>query len=122
MALFPKHPALLLAASLACPALLSGDSPLKDGVHKGSAKGYRGPIEVEVAVKDGQIAEVRILKHKEDRPKTALVDIPKRIVSAQRAAVDAVTGATFTSKGICKAVETALAPKAADTDKQKGWK
>jgi uncharacterized protein with FMN-binding domain len=88
--------------------LLAGDAAYKDGVYKGSAKGYIGQIEVEVAVKDSKIASVKILKHEEDKPKKALVEIPKRIVQAQSAKVDAVTGATYTSKGICKAVEEAL--------------
>ena len=99
----------LLATALACAVLLAGDKSYKDGVYTGAAKGYIGPINVEVTVKDGKIADIKILKHDEDRPKKALVEIPKRIIAAQKTEVDAVTGATFTSKGICRAVDAALA-------------
>lgn len=99
----------LLCAALGCATLLAGDAAFKDGSYKGSAKGYKGPIDVEVSVKGGKIAEVKILKHGEDRPKSALLEIPKRIVQTQKTEVDAVTGATFTSKGVCKAVDAALA-------------
>ncbi len=107
---------LLRAASLAgalalapFALLLAGDAKaLKDGTYHGSAKGYKGPIEVEVLVKGGKIAEVKIGKNTEDRPKSALKEIPARIVKAQSAEVDSVAGATFTSKGVMKAVEKAL--------------
>lgn len=107
---------LLSMAAFACAALAGDTRLLKDGVYSGSAKGYKGPIEVEVVVKDGKISEVKTLKHSDDRPKTALVEIPKRIVASQKTRVDAVTGATYTSKGVCKAVDAALAAVRGDGD------
>ena len=106
---FHKGSILIFSLAFICVALLGGDSHFKDGVYKGSAKGYKGPVEVEVTVKDGKISDVKILKHTEDRPKSALSEIPKRIVAAQKTDVDAITGATFSSRGVCKAVDAALA-------------
>jgi len=82
----------------------------KDGIYKGEAKGYKGPIEVEVKVKDGKIASVKILKQKENQPGTALTEIPAKIVKGNGPdGIDAITGATFTSNGIMNAVKAALA-------------
>jgi len=100
--------ALAAAIAVAPLVLLAGDHALKDGTYHGKAKGYKGPIEVEVVVKDGKIAEVKIGKNTEDRPKTALKEIPDRIVKAQSVEVDSVAGATYTSNGVKKAVAAAL--------------
>jgi len=87
----------------------AGEKPKPpDGVHVGSAKGYKGPVEVKVTVKGGKIAAVKITGHKESRPGKSLSVIPRRIVEKQSANVDAVTGATVTSKAIMKATDSAL--------------
>jgi uncharacterized protein with FMN-binding domain len=80
----------------------------KDGVYKGSAKGYGGAIKVAVKVKGGKISKIKVLKHKESDPDTSLKKIPERIIKEQKTQVDAVTGATITSKAIMKAVDNAL--------------
>lgn len=65
---------------------------------------------MQVTVKNGRIINVKVLECFDDSPQSALTDIPNRIVAAQSAEkVDAVTGATFTSKGIMNAVKNALA-------------
>lgn len=84
----------------------------KDGVYTGKAKGYdtSKDIAVQVTVKNGRIINVKVLECFDDSPQSALTDIPSRIVAAQSTEkVDAVTGATFTSKGIMTAVKNALA-------------
>lgn len=100
------------AVSAALTHRLAADNPVpakyKDGVYEADAKGHKGPVKVKVEIADGKIKDVKILENKEDRPKTALTDIPKSIVEKQSADVDAVTGATRTSNGIKKAVEAAL--------------
>jgi uncharacterized protein with FMN-binding domain len=86
-----------------------------DGTYKGTGEGFMGPIEVEVKVAGGKVTSVTVLSNQEtpDVAGGALSDIPKTIVSQQKADVDAVSGATFASKGIIEAVKNALAAFAA---------
>jgi Uncharacterized protein conserved in bacteria len=83
---------------------------LKDGVYAGSATGYMPGLSVEVTVKGGAIASVRITDNNETPRWLRMVQslIPQRIVSGQSTAVDAVSGATSSSLGIMSAVEDAL--------------
>lgn len=96
MILFP------LGLALCCSAELT------DGVYSGEAKGYKGPVQVEVTVKAKKISGVAITEHREDRPRRALQIVPQRIVAANSTGVDAVSGATITSKAIMRAVDDAL--------------
>ncbi|NLM55388.1 MAG: RnfABCDGE type electron transport complex subunit D, partial [Firmicutes bacterium] len=82
-----------------------------DGTYTGTGTGFGGPITVEVTVSAGKIAAVEIVAHS-DTPgisDPAIKDMPGRIVAANSAQVDVVSGATYTSKGIIEAVENALA-------------
>lgn len=84
---------------------------IADGAYKGTGEGFHGPIEVEVTVAGGKVTAVRILSQ-DDTPNVAgaaLTGIPKAIVEQQKVDVDAVSGATYTSKGIIEAVKNALA-------------
>lgn len=82
---------------------------LRDGVYRGTARGHVADITVEVTVQDGKIAGVATVQHRENRPLTALTEIPARIMKAQGTdGVDAVTGATTTSRAVRNAVDQAL--------------
>jgi NosR/NirI family nitrous oxide reductase transcriptional regulator len=61
-----------------------------------------------VVVKGGKIIDAGVNSHSEDRPQTAIKDIPARIKDAQSTQVDAVTGATVTSRAIMRAAQAAL--------------
>ena len=81
----------------------------RDGTFRGTARGYVDDIAVDVTIAQGQITEVTIAEHRESRPRTALEDIPRAIVAAQGVdGVDAVTGATVTSRGVREAARQAL--------------
>ncbi len=82
-----------------------------DGTHTGRCDaGYRGPIEVEVAVKGGRIESARVSMHTEDMPFTSIKDTPASIVANQGlAGVDTITGATITCEAIINAAVMALA-------------
>ena len=85
-------------------------SRVPDGVHRGSAVGYRGPVDVEVTVREGRIEAVRVVRHKEDRFLTALIDVPQHILEKQGVdRIDAVTGATISSEAVLNASAAALA-------------
>ena len=92
-----------------------------DGTYTGEADSFGGKLAVEVTVSGGKIASVTVLSHS-DTPgisDNAVREIPARIVAANSPVVDAVSGATFTSEGIMKAVQNALA--GAETGTAAGW-
>ena len=85
-----------------------------DGTHRGSAEGFGGKLVLDVTVADGKITEIEVVEHS-DTPFIADPAIEKllpAIVEAQ-GPVDAVSGATATSKAVLAAVEQALSGEAA---------
>lgn len=62
---------------------------------------------VEVDIKDKKISDIKLIEHKTERGTKAEV-IPERVVKAQSLKVDAVSGATNSSKVILKAIQNAL--------------
>ncbi|HHY09442.1 MAG TPA: RnfABCDGE type electron transport complex subunit D [Firmicutes bacterium] len=81
-----------------------------DGTYFGSADSFGGELEVEVVVTAGKIAAVEIVGHS-DTPSIAggaIENIPGRIVAANAAKVDGISGATITSDAIMGAVQRAL--------------
>lgn len=87
----------------------SGD--YEDGTYTGSAQGFGGPIKVQVKIKKGKIASVKILSAEKetksffDKAKA----LTRTIVNKQTADVSAISGATYSSNGIINAVKNALA-------------
>ncbi len=83
---------------------------LTDGTFESASAGYVGPVGVKVSVKDGKIASVVVTETKENRPRTAIQEMPKRVVQkGDVRGVDVVSGATVTSRAILKATTYALA-------------
>jgi uncharacterized protein with FMN-binding domain len=81
----------------------------KDGTYRASSPGYEDDITVEVIISKGRIKSVKIIEENESRPGRSLKKIPEAIIKAQGTdGVDAVSGATFSSGAIIKAVEKAL--------------
>lgn len=81
-----------------------------DGTYEGEGTGFGGPVDVKVTIKNGQINNIEIVSaENEDGTylETAKGVIPK-ILEAQTAEVDAMSGATFSSTGIKEAVADAL--------------
>ena len=82
----------------------------KDGVYEGTGKGNNGDITVEVTVEGGQITDLAITSADgEDSAylSNAEAIIPK-IIEAQSADVDTISGATFSSTGIRNAAQEAI--------------
>lgn len=81
----------------------------RDGTHKGSGKGFKGDIEVEVQVENGKIVGINIINSNDDE---AYFDNAKnvidKIIEVQDLNVDVVGGATYSSNGIIEAVKSAL--------------
>ena len=82
-------------------------SAVQDGTFEGSYKA--GPVQVvlDVTVKDHQITKIDLIKHVngQGRPAEAILD---QVIAAQSLQVDAVTGATYSSKAILLAIQDAL--------------
>lgn len=81
---------------------------IADGVYTGECDVDFIYAKVAVTMKDGQIQSIDLLEHKNDRGAPAEV-ITEKIVEAQSLEVDAISGATNSSRVIKKAVENALA-------------
>lgn len=84
--------------------------PYPDGVYTGSARGYGGPVKVQVTMENGTITGVEILNASHET--AAFLKRARRllntVVTAQTWEVDAVSEATYTSRGILGAVQNAL--------------
>ena len=84
-------------------------SRIPDGVYAGSASSWPNKAEVRVTVQEGRMTSIEIVRHWASWiGKKAEPVIPQRIIEKQRADVDAVTGATNSSRVIMHAVYDAL--------------
>ena len=84
---------------------------LKDGTYTAEGKGIGGKVPVTVEVKDGKIATVTVGDNSETEGigSKAIEQLPAAIVEAGGTeGVDAVSGASVTSKAIFTAVDEAL--------------
>ena len=82
-------------------------SKVPDGVYVGSQDAVLVAAEVRVTVADGAIRRIEILRHENGRGKPA-EGVLDRVMAAQSLRVDAVSGATSSSKVLLKALENAL--------------
>ena len=82
-------------------------SKVHDGVYVGSQDAVLVAAEVRVTVADGAIRRIEILRHENGRGKPA-EGVLDRVIAAQSLRVDAVSGATSSSKVLLKALENAL--------------
>jgi uncharacterized protein with FMN-binding domain len=80
---------------------------VRDGTYQGEQDNGLVAAKVEVVVKDGAITAIRVLMHRHG-PGHGADAIIDRVVAAQSLNVDAVSGATSSSKVMLKAIETAL--------------
>jgi uncharacterized protein with FMN-binding domain len=83
----------------------------KDGVYSGSGNGKTQGMRVQVVVSGGKINGVSVLTSRDDQPylNEAIQGLVPRIIAAQSATVDTVSGATLSSKGILQGTAAALA-------------
>ena len=82
----------------------SKNGSYKDGTYTGEADGFGGTVKVEVIVKKQKIKEVNIVSAdgEDGSYLTMAKDIIPKILDAQSAEVDTISGATFSSTGIKK--------------------
>jgi len=83
---------------------------LSDGVFTGQYAAGRWSNTVQVTVNDGRITGIEVVKDVAFPKPEVTEEIRQRVLTAQTTTVDAVTGATVTSKAYLKAIENALQP------------
>lgn len=103
---------LIATAVLTASVLVGcGGGKYKDGTYTGEAQGTSGIIKVQVNVEKGKISTVDVVEHNETK---TLIDgvkdnmIPEIIEKQGTEGVEAVSGATNSSKGVLEAVNKAL--------------
>jgi uncharacterized protein with FMN-binding domain len=113
---------LLAALGAGCAGLRAGEAPAEDGggreradsrIREGMGEGYRGPILVRVECTGDFIGNIEILEHQEDEfvGLEAMEELLALILETGSTDLDAVSGATQSSRGFLEAVEHArLAP------------
>jgi uncharacterized protein with FMN-binding domain len=81
---------------------------IPDGTYIGKHYVFPIDVEVNVTVKNHKITNIELVKHQHGQGEEA-EEMANRVLEAQSLMVDAVTGATSSSKVILKAIEKALA-------------
>ena len=115
LAAVPERPAVVMeqpveAASVEAEEEALPKLPYADGVYVGSSRGYGGAVRVQVTMENGSITEVEILdaSHETKQFLRRAKRLLTTVVDAQSWEVDAVSEATYTSRGILGAVQNAL--------------
>ena len=103
----------LIVCVLAAGCLGSGPiraAGFEPGVYEGSGQGYRGPILVQVLLSPAGIEDIVIIRHEEGAYTGALAmeELLDLVLMEGTADLDAVSGATYSSRGFLEAVEDAL--------------
>lgn len=80
---------------------------LEDGIYTGSYKVFPVSAEVRITMNNHKITKIDLLEHKNGQGAAAEI-IPEKVVATQTLDVDIVSGATYSSKVILKAIENAL--------------
>jgi len=78
-----------------------------DGVYEGEYSAFPIRVKVEVTVAQHKITKIDIIKHDNGKgaPAEAITD---QVIQAQTLNVDTISGATYSSKAILKAIENAF--------------
>jgi len=83
-------------------------SKVPDGEYRGEAFGYNAPVGVRLSFEGGRCTELHVEDLGDKRPLDAYRVLPERILESQTLEVDAVTGATVTSRAIVSAATEAV--------------
>ena len=102
-------PALLLISGCIGSASFweAGFTP---GIYEGSGNGHRGPIRVRVQISAAGIEDIVIISHREATfpGAAAMEELLDEVLGTGTTDLDAISGATFSSRGFLEAVEDAL--------------
>lgn len=112
--------ALLIAISFSIVGCGAKET-FKPGTYTGESIGIKGPLKVEVTVTADEITDIKVLSHSETEGigSLAVEELPGKIIESQSLKVEAVSGATSSSKSVIEAVEKALKQSGADIESLK---
>ena len=112
---------LCMTMGIAIQLTSCGDKKIiyKEGKYEGSGQGHIDEIKVEITTDEYEIKTIEIIEDQEIPLLSKIVyeEIPKEVIKANSTKVDAVTGATYTSKGLIEAIEDALSKAYENTNK-----
>jgi uncharacterized protein with FMN-binding domain len=93
-----------------------------DGTYYGEGRGFDGMIKVQVVIQDTQISEIEVVSYEGDGASymESAKGVIAQVISTQSTSVDAVTGATYSSKGILQAINNALSQAIGDGSSSDG--
>ena len=76
----------------------------------GTSQGYRGNVTVLVHMSGNQIIDIEIIDSADDRSvgRSAMEELAELVIMYNSTDIDAITGATESSRGFLKAVENAI--------------
>lgn len=103
-----KQLLVLASAAVLCAG---AQAAYKDGTYTGEGTGNESKIQVEVVVASGKITSVKVLKHGETEMllKAAEKSIAKKVIAKNGTeGVQALSGASNSSRGILQAINNAL--------------
>jgi uncharacterized protein with FMN-binding domain len=82
----------------------------QDSVYEGIGRGYRGPVQVQVRMESGSFTAIDIIDSREDPSVggAAMEELLDLVIAYNTTDLDAISGATESSKGFLEAVENAI--------------
>lgn len=93
------------------------------GTYRGAGDGYKGEIELKVTVSEHRIEKVEYNGiETQEVGGEAMKQITSNILSSQTSQIDAISGATFTSRGAQEALDYSLSVASGDVDPEAGPK
>jgi len=100
-----------LAAAVLVASCSEAPSKWKDGAWQGKAEGAHGDVVLTVTVEKGKIKAITVDQQQEASgvSDAAFERVPREIIQKQSTNVDAVSGASLSSKAIMAAADDALA-------------
>jgi urocanate reductase len=101
---------VIAAAAVESCVALGGSRVASGEIYEGTGQGYRGPIRVLVRLSGGSITEIVVADSVEDRfvGGAAIEELIDMVIEYNTSDVDAVSGATESSRGFLEAVENAI--------------
>ncbi len=99
----------LTASNSAVQAITSIDN-ISDGIYEGLGIGFGGMMNTEVIINNKRITNIRVLNHRETTGyfEEAFRELSYEITETQNLNVDAISGATSTSRGFLNSVRDAI--------------
>ena len=103
-----------VGAAAASPAPVSAGSGTGTAVTGDAIATPYGPTQVRVTLNAGKIVKVTVLQHTDDGINSQMIDghalplLNSETLTAQSAKIDAVSGASYTSAGYIKSLQSAL--------------